>query len=276
MSIRRNLARSIFAGINMTTKIIFLNVIIFILVWVFSMFIPEFFDYVSLQPSSILQGRNLWTLITSMFMHSGIAHLFFNMFSLYFIGSFVESIIGRKRFAVFYIISGIVGGIFFVLLAGFLGTGLGARLFGTPDIQGVGASGAIFGLLGLLAVITPKNRVYLIVGPLIAIIIQVILENFNMTLASVLGFIVNIYFIVSIIAIFSFSRKIRRIALPLELEFWILPVIAIVPLVIIGLFVPLPIANTAHFGGLAAGLAYGYYLRRKYPKKIAFLNRVFR
>jgi membrane associated rhomboid family serine protease len=198
------------------------------------------------------------------------------MFSLYFIGSFVESIIGRKRFVIFYIISGIIGGIFFVLLAGFFGTGAGAIVFGSPDIRGVGASGAIFGLLGLLAVITPRNRVYLIVGPLIAIIIQAILGNFNMTLYSILGFIVNIYFIVSIIAILSFSSRTRRIALPLEMPFWILPIFAIIPLVIIGLFVPLPIGNTAHFGGLIAGLVYGLYLRRKYPKKIAFLSRIFR
>jgi len=276
MSIHRSLARSIFTGINITTKIIFINVVIFILAWIFSLYIPNFLDYTALQPSLVLQGKNLWTLITSMFMHAGIAHLFFNMFSLYFIGSFVESIVGRKRFVVFYLISGIIGGIFFVILAGFLGTGAGASIFGSPDIQGVGASGAIFGLLGLLAVLTPKNRVYLIVGPLIAIIIQAILENFNASLSSVLGFIVNIYFIISIIAIFSFSSRIRRIALPLEMPFWILPVIAIVPLVIIGLFVPLPIGNTAHFGGLVAGLIYGLYLRRKYPKKIAFLNKVFR
>lgn len=262
----------------MTMKIIFVNIIIFVLALFLSAFIPNFINYVALQPSLILETKNLWTLITNMFMHAGVAHLFFNMFSLYFIGSFVESIIGRKRFLAFYIISGIVAGIFFVLLAGFFGTGIGEKIFGSPDIQGVGASGAIFGLLGLLAVLTPKSRVYLIVGPLVAIIIQAVLEGVfpNMAFASVLGFIVNIYFIISIIAIFSFSKKTRRIAIPLELEFWVLPIIAIVPLVIIGLFVPLPIGNTAHFGGLLAGLVYGYYLRRKYPKKIAFLNRIFR
>ena len=47
------------------------------------------------------------------------------------------------------------------------------------------------------------------------------------------------------------------------MPFWFLPIVAIVPLVIIGLFIELPIGNTAHLGGLIAGFAYGYYLKQK-------------
>ena len=57
------------------------------------------------------------------------------------------------------------------------------------------------------------------------------------------------------------------------MPFWLLPLVAIVPLVIIGLFVELPIGNTAHFGGFLAGVVYGFYLRKKYSRKIRMLER---
>ena len=55
---------------------------------------------------------------------------------------------------------------------------------------------------------------------------------------------------------FSMNLVIRRLALPLRLPFWIAPIIAIVPLFLIAAFVKLPIGNTAHLGGLVAGLIY--------------------
>ena len=73
---------------------------------------------------------------------------------------------------------------------------------------------------------------------------------------------------------FSFNPRTRKIAVPVGMPFWLLPIIAIVPLVIIGLFVQLPIGNTAHLGGLLAGLIYGLYLRMKYKKKVEVLNRM--
>jgi len=58
-------------------------------------------------------------------------------------------------------ISGIFAGLFFVFLSYFFGSSeLGARIFGSPEIFAVGASGAIFALAGLLAILTPKLRVY--------------------------------------------------------------------------------------------------------------------
>ena len=77
-----------------------------------------------------------------------------------------------------------------------------------------------------------------------------------------------------IFSMFSFNNSFRKIALPLSLPFWLAPIIAIVPLLIIGFFVKLPIGNMAHFGGLVAGLFYGTYLRSKYKQKVKLLNRM--
>jgi membrane associated rhomboid family serine protease len=65
-----------------------------------------------------------------------------------------------------------------------------------------------------------------------------------------------------------------KFALPMQIPFWSLPFVAIVPLVIIGFFVSLPIGNMAHFGGFIAGAVYGVYLRIKYAKKVQLLNRM--
>ncbi len=263
---------------SMTSILIFINVIAFVLFTILTLTGVIPFDYIALKPANIVQGKALWTFITSMFMHAGFTHLFFNMISLFFIGTFVEKIIGRKRYTWFYLISGLVAGLFFVFLAYFFGNSvLGAKIFGSPDISGVGASGAIFGLLGLLAVLIPNKKVYLIAGPLIAIIIQAILSTLY-PLSPFLGIVsslITVYIFVSIFTMFSFNENTRKISLPLEMPFWLLPIIAIIPLVIIGLFVPLPIGNTAHLGGLLTGIFYGIYLKNKYKRKTQYLNRHF-
>jgi len=55
------------------------------------------------------------------------------------------------------------------------------------------------------------------------------------------------------------------------MKLWVAPIIAIVPLVLIGLFVDLPIGNSAHIGGLLIGLLYAFYLRKKYKRKTALI-----
>jgi len=84
------------------------------------------------------------------------------MISLFFLGSFDEKLIGRKRFFWLYLLSGLFAGLLYVLAANYLGTSdLGIRAFGNALIPAVGASGAIFALGGLLAILTPRLRVYL-------------------------------------------------------------------------------------------------------------------
>ncbi len=88
----------------------------------------------ALIPALVAEGE-AWRLVTSAFLHSGFVHLALNMLSLYFLGSFAEVTFGRSRFLALYLISGIAGGLAYLY-------------FGSFSAPAVGASGAIFGLLG--------------------------------------------------------------------------------------------------------------------------------
>lgn len=88
----------------------------------------------ALVPELVARGE-WWRLLASVFLHSGAIHLGFNMLSLYYLGSFVEESFGRGRFLALYILSGISGGVAYLYFGDFTG-------------PAVGASGAIFGLLG--------------------------------------------------------------------------------------------------------------------------------
>jgi len=264
--------------LSITTWIIIINIILFFILSILSLFYPSIINFIAISPSNILSNSYLWTIVSSIFMHGSFLHLFVNMISLFFLGGLTEKILGRKRYIWFYLIAGIVGGLFFVIFA-YLGSffARGDFLFGGIEDFAVGASGAIFGLLGILAVLLPRKKVYLIVGPLIVIIAQVLIiaiPNIPSSISNIIDIVTGIIIFVMIFSMFSPSKNLRKIALPLSLPFWLSPIIAIIPLLIIGLFVKLPIGNMAHFGGLVAGLVYGYYLRIKYKQKVKLINRM--
>ncbi len=153
---------SFFRRFSITTWIIIVNIVVFIFARLFmGIFGTEnVLSIIALQPNAFFNGA-IWALVTSMFMHGNFTHLFVNMISLFFIGNFVEKLIGRKRLFWLYILSGLVAGLSFVFLAYFFGnTEIGMRVFGSPEVFAVGASGAIFALGGLLAVLTPRLKVY--------------------------------------------------------------------------------------------------------------------
>jgi membrane associated rhomboid family serine protease len=264
---------------NMTFILIFINVAIFLTTMILTSIFGEstILNLLAIKPADIVQGKNLWTILTSMFVHANFSHLFFNMLSLFFVGTLLEKIIGKKRFLFFYLLSGLFAGIFFALLSGFLGSGVLGKIFGNPMIFGVGASGAIFGLIGVLAVLIPRKKIYLIGGPLIAIIIQAIFESLfpNNPLSDILNLVISAYIFFSIFVMFSFNPRLKNLAIPIELSFWIMPIVAIVPLIVIGLFIDLPIGNMAHLGGLLAGLSYGLYLKGKYKQKTEYIKKIF-
>jgi membrane associated rhomboid family serine protease len=90
---------------------------------------------------------NVWTPLTSMFLHGGWAHLLGNSLYLWVFGNNVEDSLGRLRFLVFYILCGLAAALTHVLLNG------------ASPVPTVGASGAISGVLGGYLVLYPRVRV---------------------------------------------------------------------------------------------------------------------
>lgn len=261
---------------DLTSWFILANVLVFFMLIILRGFFSVD-ELLALQPNSLFQNGYYWTLLTSMFMHANFAHLFVNMFSLFFVGRFLEAIIGKKRFFWLYMISGIFAGLFFAVLSYFFGSaGVGVNIFGTPDSYAVGASGALFGIVGVLAFLIPKNKVSLLAGPLIAIIIQAVIGNFTSSagLLDLIDFAVTIYIFISIFSMMSFGGA-SKITVPVEMPFWLLPFVALIPLIVVGLFISLPIGNMAHLGGLIAGAVYGIYLRLKYKRKTQMISEYF-
>ncbi|MEE9525197.1 MAG: rhomboid family intramembrane serine protease [Candidatus Woesearchaeota archaeon] len=123
---------------NAVIPLITINIVAFILQIVLGSSFTESFMLIS---SDILVRP--WILLTSMFLHGGLAHLFFNMYILFMFGSLLESRIGAKRFLFLYFISGIVAAL--------------AASFFYP--RALGASGAIYGILGMLIIIVPELKV---------------------------------------------------------------------------------------------------------------------
>ncbi|QHI70602.1 rhomboid family protein [Tichowtungia aerotolerans] len=89
----------------------------------------------------------VWELVTYQFLHQGVRHILFNMLALFFIGPEVERGIGTHRFFILYFLSGILGG-------------LGWSLLSPPWHSCVGASGAVFGVLGAFAALYPDRELY--------------------------------------------------------------------------------------------------------------------
>lgn len=96
----------------------------------------------------LLQGRQWWRFITSMFLHADADHLAGNMLMLYMAGELVEKYVGKRKFAILYFFSGISGSFLYAVYEFFTG-----RYADT-----IGASGAVFGVIGALLVIVIRNR----------------------------------------------------------------------------------------------------------------------
>lgn len=265
--------------LSVTSWLIILNVFIFFAFLIASVWWPNLISYFALKPSQVIEQGAVWLLLTSMFLHAGGVHLFVNMFTLFFLGGLCERIIGWKRVLGLYLVAGLFGGLAFVGFA-YLGTlfPFGDRVFGGVDELAVGASGALFGLLGILAVLIPTYRVMLVAGPILVIILQIILGAMPLPspLVTTLSMLLSILLIVMLVGVFYPSKLLRKIAVMIAMPLWAAPIAAIAPLVIVSLFVKLPIGNSAHFGGLIVGLIYGFVLLFKYPKKVALLRRAFR
>jgi rhomboid protease GluP len=152
-----------------TIILLMLNVFVFTLMWQTSG-MP--FSFLNPLPDSVLIpfGAKLnyfiraehqwWRFVTPMFLHVNVLHLMVNMYSLWIVGPYVEKLYGSAKFVVFWVLTGIAG-----VVASYLtvrpGMSIGtiARfVFKSSDVPSAGASGALFGLVGVLFVFGIKFR----------------------------------------------------------------------------------------------------------------------
>ena len=118
----------------------------------------------------LVQNGEFYRLLTCMFVHADIMHILFNMIALYSIGPVVERYYGKSKFLLIYLVSGLLGSIF-------------SGVFMTADSISIGASGAIFGLLGSICYFTYYYRATL-QGILRGSIMPVIIINLVIGLIS--------------------------------------------------------------------------------------------
>ena len=126
---------------------LWLCLIIFI-IFFFQQIIGTFTDLFILDNRLVI--FRVWTLITAMFLHSGIVHILYNLFGLALFGSILEHVIGSRKFLILFFVSG-----------------LAASLISLPFYTRVlGASGAVMGILGMLSILRPKMTVWLYSMPM--------------------------------------------------------------------------------------------------------------
>lgn len=116
-------------------------------------------------------GLEFWRFITFQFLHANFLHIFFNMLALWIFGPLVESRMGFKRYAAFYLVCGVFGAIMYLVLnlaATLMGpTGqLPGLLFNDPRTPLVGASAGVFGVLMAAAHYRPNDQVVLLFPPI--------------------------------------------------------------------------------------------------------------
>jgi membrane associated rhomboid family serine protease len=106
----------------------------------------------------LLQGW-IWQLVSYLFLHGGTWHLLANMLGLFFVGPELERALGRNRFLGAYLFCGILAGLGWILLSviGWM------FLSGFKPALCIGASGALFGLMGIFGALYPTRKVTLLV-----------------------------------------------------------------------------------------------------------------
>jgi len=121
---------------------LWLSLVIFI-IFILQSVLENFTDFFILDSGLVIP--RVWTLLTAVFLHSGLPHLMYNLFGLALFGSILEHIIGTRKFLILFLVAG-----------------LAASVVSLPFYTRVlGASGAIFGVLGMLGILRPKLAVWL-------------------------------------------------------------------------------------------------------------------
>jgi hypothetical protein len=135
---------------------------VIVLVFALSLVFPDIVLEFRLVSSQVLEKP--WTIITHIFLHGSFVHLFYNMFALALFGSILEKEIGSRRFLLIFFTGGVA-------------SSFADIIFYTSTI---GASGAIFAVIGALAVIKPKQVVWALGVPMYMILAAGVWAVFDM------------------------------------------------------------------------------------------------
>ena len=129
-----------------TYTLIAINILVFMYLNLFNDYDTALRLFCMHAPS--IRAGEYYRLFTCMFLHADIVHLGVNCYALYVIGPQIENYIGKVKYTIVYLISGLIGALF-------------SMVFASDNFASVGASGAIFGLLGALLYFGYHYRVYL-------------------------------------------------------------------------------------------------------------------
>lgn len=134
--------------------LLIINVVVFVLSYMITPLAEFLFYWFSVYPAGLGRSLQLWRPITYQFLHgiSGFRHIFWNMLILFFFGPMLERFWGSRKFLIFYLLCGAMGGLLYPLLA------LAGWLRVAPLI---GASGAILGMIAAGAILFPNAVILL-------------------------------------------------------------------------------------------------------------------
>jgi membrane associated rhomboid family serine protease len=154
--------------------LLIINSVIFILTFINRSLGRSAVDLFAVYPEG-WANLQIWRLVTYQFLHDfeGFGHIFFNMLTLFFFGPLLERLWGGRRFLIFYLICGSMGGILYPLLV-FVGW--------LPAVPLIGASGAILGIIAAAALLFPSMKVYIFWGlfPIPLMLLAVVFAAFSL------------------------------------------------------------------------------------------------
>ncbi len=145
---------------NMVTRIIIINVVVFVLVNLVKIILfisnggtpssafDDILNFFCMSADWRFVLTHPWVPFTSMFLHEGFWHILWNMLFLYWFGRIVGDFIGNQRILPIYLLSGLMGGVFYFVSENILASG-------NPDSFALGASGAVMGIVVASAFISP-------------------------------------------------------------------------------------------------------------------------
>jgi membrane associated rhomboid family serine protease len=106
-----------------------------------------------------------YQLVTYMFMHANLSHLFFNMFAIFMFGPPVEAVWGPRKFLIYYFATGL-GALAIHFLVKYLELQFGSNPLASVDVPVLGASGSVFGVLLAFGMLFPDRQVMLLIPPI--------------------------------------------------------------------------------------------------------------